>query len=162
MALSLKTISVGSETGVQDIQSNFTTIKSAVDALQVAAPTIQKILVSQCTPLNSATGFNSNAAVWLLTYQTYQIFVYDLWFNGVTINPWQSKGILSVPKSYFKHPKMINITNLPIEICNYSDGTILGTEFHPDTGIIECRSASNAGSGAGHSRRVMGSFLIHD
>lgn len=31
MALSLKTISVGSETGVQDIQSNFTNIKNAVD-----------------------------------------------------------------------------------------------------------------------------------
>lgn len=123
---------------------------------------IQKILVSQCTPQNGATSFGSDATMWLLTYQTHQIFVYDLWFNGVTLNPWQYKDILSVPKSYFKHTKLINITNLPIEICNYSDGTILGTEFHPDTGIIQCRAASNAGSGAGASRHVMGSFLLHD
>lgn len=47
MALSLKTISVGSETGVQDIQSNFTTIKSAVDNTSTEEWTISGV-----TPIN--------------------------------------------------------------------------------------------------------------
>lgn len=124
--------------------------------------TIQKILVSQCTSQNGATSFGADTVMWLLTYQTHQIFVYDLWFNGITLNSWQYKNILSIPKSYFKHSKNTNITNLPVEICNYSDGTILSTEFYVNTGIIACRGANNPGSGTGQSRHVMGSFLLYD
>lgn len=135
MALSLKTISVGSETGVQDIQSNFTTIKSAVDALQNSVSEIKLFRDFTCmNGTNNGTAGNT-ADLILLNYQNYQILCLNLWVNNIKLTQaWQSKEIISITKSYFKFKKSTQISNGAPEYFDYNAS--VDVTLDPVTGII--------------------------
>lgn len=135
MALSLKTISVGSETGVQDIQSNFTTIKSAVDALQNSVSEIKIFRDFTCmNGTNNGTAGNT-ADLILLNYQTYQILCVNIWLNNINFTEaWQNKQVISVPKSYFKFSKSSLISTGAPEF--FDSNAVVDISLNPITGII--------------------------
>lgn len=121
MALSLKTISVGSETGVQDIQSNFTTIKSAVDTLQDGISTIQVLTNEDYQILN---GVNFAGKIHILNYQTHQLIFISGWVSNLNMGAWQTKAICSIPKSYLRFSNLSNMILSPAEY--FDSNTALG------------------------------------
>lgn len=154
MALSLKTISVGSETGVQDIQSNFTTIKSAVDALQDGTPTITKI--SDYTCLNGVNATEHEPII-MLNYQTYQILCINMWLNNINLsNAWQSKTILSIPKSYIRFRNKLNLSVGAPEY--WDNGGIVSLEIELSTGQIVVFNRNKAIN----NTRITQMILIYD
>lgn len=143
MALSLKTISVGSETGVQDIQSNFTTIKSAVDALQNSVSEIKLVRDFTCVngTNNGTSGNISN--ITFLNFPKYQMMFFNSWINNINLStPWQRKDIVSIPKKYFRFSKIANFTNYaPTWVV---DGNkVIDVALDLETGIINVTSRQN-------------------
>lgn len=156
MALSLKTISVGSETGVQDIQSNFTTIKSAVDALQNSVSEIKLVRDFTCmNGINNGTAGNKDNLI-LLNYPTYQILWASVWLNNLNLNAWQSKQGVSIPKSYFKFNKCIFISGAPGE--QMENGACLSADLDVSTGIVTFGTRSKSVS----ATRWMGQYIIYN
>lgn len=154
MALSLKTISVGSETGVQDIQLNFTTIKSAVDALQVAAPTITK--VSDYTHLNGTRHDDQDKPILILNYQTYQIVLINIWLTGINLDPWKNKAVLSIPKSYLRFTDSYNQHLISAEY--FDNNEPITASLDASTGQVSVSTRNKAVT----STRMVGMFVLYN
>ena len=139
MTLDLKTISVGSETGVQDIQSNFSAIKTVVESVQNSLSSPAEVV--PFTDFKCLNGTNNGTAgnthtMWMYNFSNFQILFYGLWINNINLTTaWAKKDVLSIPLKYFKFKYINFFSDIPSnEII--TSGTAFSSSLDRDTGIL--------------------------